>query len=114
MFSRLSRLSDANVPILPLQKTSPNSNGITHVKPTEKFSFLLDNIQMVDCFLNLPDEDELPFALNLRRTAAGQQADQDLWQRCHTHPLSYPERHLATFWNQGCAHEHATAVIIKW
>jgi hypothetical protein len=34
---------------------------------------------MLDCFLNLPDEDELPFALDLQLIATGQQNDQSLW-----------------------------------
>jgi hypothetical protein len=47
---------------------------------------------MLECFLNLPDENKLPFALDLQRIATRQQADQLLWQKRIAHPMRYPER----------------------
>jgi hypothetical protein len=126
MFSRLSRLSDADVPISSLpKKESSVSNGIIHVAPTENYSFLLDDPKMLDCFLNLPDEDELPFALDLQRIAIGQQTDQALWQNRLAHPLHYPERQfgdirLFTYLPQPdaqwkiCVPTHQLRDLIQW
>jgi hypothetical protein len=47
---------------------------------------------MLDCFLNLPNEDELPLALDLQLIATGQRNDQSLWQRHLAHPIQYPEQ----------------------
>jgi hypothetical protein len=35
--------------------------------PVNKFLFLLDNSKLLECFLNLQDKNDLPFALNLQR-----------------------------------------------
>jgi hypothetical protein len=91
MFSHLSRLSNANVPVAPIQANKNTTNGITHVTPTENVSFLLDDIEMFNWFLNLPNKDNLPLSLDLCCIAAGQHTNQDLWQSCLAHPLIYPE-----------------------
>jgi hypothetical protein len=47
---------------------------------------------MLECFLNLPDKKELPFALDLQLIATGQHNGQLLWQQRIAHPMQYPER----------------------
>jgi hypothetical protein len=85
MFSRLNRLSDDVIAVnTPTKRESSVENY--------NFSFLIDDNELLECFLNLPDKNELPFALDLQRIAQGQQQDQELWQRRLAHPLSYPEQ----------------------
>jgi hypothetical protein len=84
-------LSDADIPNDPLPKRESSFDGSININTVNNFSFLLDDFKMFECFLNLPDKNALPFALDLQRIATGQQNDQDLWQRHLTNPLSYPE-----------------------
>jgi hypothetical protein len=73
MFSRLSRLSNMDMPFEALpNRESPASF------PINNFSFLLDNNKLLECSLNLPRKNDLPFALDLQRIAKGQQNDQEL------------------------------------
>jgi hypothetical protein len=37
----------------------------------ENFSFILDDDELLECFLNLPDAIYIPFALDLERIAQG-------------------------------------------
>jgi hypothetical protein len=46
----------------------------------EKFSFILDDDELLEYFLNLPDGDDIPFALDLEQITQGQNTDQELWQ----------------------------------
>jgi hypothetical protein len=54
--------------------------------------FILDNEELLECFLNLPDAVDLPFALDLEQIAHRQQNDPALWQRRLAYPLQYPEQ----------------------
>jgi hypothetical protein len=82
MFSQLDRLTDQDY-------TTKESSIIT----INNFSFLLDNKELLERFLNLPDVNDIPFALDLARIAQGQQQDQELWQRGRlANPLKYPEQ----------------------
>ena len=71
MFSRLHRLDDKFIPLDSSPKKRENS--------IENFSFLLDDNELLECFLNLPNTDDIPFALDLARIAQGQQNDKELW-----------------------------------
>jgi hypothetical protein len=85
MFSRLNQLSNDVIAVnTPTKRESS-------VK-VYNFSFLINGNELLKCFLNLPDGNKLPFALDLQRIAQGQQQDQELWQRRLAHPLSYPEQ----------------------
>jgi hypothetical protein len=55
-------------------------------------SFILDDTELLECFLNLPSHHKIPFALNLNQIAQGQHKDPDLWKRQMKHPLQYPEQ----------------------
>jgi hypothetical protein len=68
MFSHIDRLLSQMVS--PLKRESSVNN----------FSFLLDDEELLKCFLKLPDADNIPFALDLTCIAQGQQQDQELWQ----------------------------------
>jgi hypothetical protein len=46
--------------------------------------------------LNLPDKNDLPFALDLQGIATGQQHNQELWQRRLANPLRYPEQQFGS------------------
>jgi hypothetical protein len=82
MFSQLERLAEKySPPDTPLKRESTNN-----------FSFLLDNNKLLECFLNLPNAVNLPFALDLERIAQGQQNNPALWQRRLAHSLQYPEQ----------------------
>jgi hypothetical protein len=83
MFSRLDRLDKeySTSQDTPLKRESINN-----------FSFILDNKEILECFLNLPDAVDLPFALDLEQIAQGQQNDPALWQRQLAHPLQYEEQ----------------------
>jgi hypothetical protein len=83
MFSHLPRLNDPNtsIPDAPLKR----ENTI------ENFSFILADDELLKCFLNLPDTNDIPFALDLERLAQGQHENPALWQKCMQHPLQYPE-----------------------
>jgi hypothetical protein len=76
MFSQLDCLSKQTVD--PLKKESTDSN----------FSFILSDEELLECFLNLPDDNHIPFALDLVRIAQGQQQDNELWQQHIDHPRS--------------------------
>jgi hypothetical protein len=83
MFSRLPRLDEENEqPDHPSKRESTNEN----------FLFILDDEELLECFLNLPDANDLPFALDLERIAQGQNNDPALWQSRMQHPLQYPEQ----------------------
>jgi hypothetical protein len=83
MFSHLHRLEDDQ----PLEGPWKRKSTV------ENFSFLLDDEDLLECFLNLPDENHLPFALDLGRIAQGQAAlDMELTQRQMQHPIQYPEQ----------------------
>jgi hypothetical protein len=52
MYSRLSPLSDADIPVDPLPKReSTVENGSFEVNTIKNFSFLVDNSEMLECFL---------------------------------------------------------------
>jgi hypothetical protein len=63
MFSHLDQLLD--------QEFDHTENE----KMVDNFSFLLDDKELLECFLNLPDADNIPFALDLAQIAQGQDAD---------------------------------------
>jgi hypothetical protein len=79
MFSQLDRLDEeySTSQDTPLKRESINN-----------FSFILDDEELLECFLNLPDAIDLPFALDLEQIAQGQQNDPALWQRRLAHPLT--------------------------
>jgi hypothetical protein len=88
MYSQLSCLSDANIPVdlLPKRESTVENeskdtwpcNGAIEVNTVKNFSFPVDDPEMLECFLALPDENNLPFALNLQYIATGQHVDQAL------------------------------------
>ncbi len=39
--------------------------------PVNNFSFILDDDELLECFLNLPDTDNIPLALDLAHIAQG-------------------------------------------
>jgi hypothetical protein len=81
MFSPLDRLRDQD-------HTTKESS----VNTFNNFSFILHDKELLQCFLNLQDANDIPFALDLACIAQGQQQDQELWQRRLSHPLKYPEQ----------------------
>jgi hypothetical protein len=52
----------------------------------------LDDEELLECFLNLPNADDIPFALDPKCIAQGQNDDPELLQRQIVHPLQYPEQ----------------------
>jgi hypothetical protein len=86
MFSHLPRLEDANI-FIP-DAPSKRENIIENV------SFISDDDELLECFLNLPDANDIPFALDLECLAQGQNEDPALWQKCMQHPLQYPEQNF--------------------
>jgi hypothetical protein len=101
MFSPLKRFLDIDIPIdIPLKGenyTHGHDNGTVNtvnINTVKNVSVLLDDNKLLECFLNLPDENDLPFTLDLQRIATGQQNNQALWQRCLTNPLRYPEQYF--------------------
>ena len=84
MFSRLPRKDNDT------KMETPTKNNAT----VENFSFILDDKEMLECFLNLPAQDEIPFALDLQQIAQGQNNDPELLQRRMQHPMQYPEQHF--------------------
>jgi hypothetical protein len=70
MFSCLPRLDDS-IPDAPLNREKTVTN----------YSFILNDEELLECFLNLPAADDLPFALDLERIAQGQNQDAELWQK---------------------------------
>jgi hypothetical protein len=60
--------------------------------PVNNFLFLLDDNKLLECFLNLLHENNLPFAVNLQHITKGQQHDRELWEHHLAHPLCYPEQ----------------------
>jgi hypothetical protein len=83
MFSRLPCLNNNNT--LPDAPSKRESSVAT-------FYFILDSNKLLECFLNLPDADNLPFALDLEGITQVQNNDPALWQRQLTHPLQYPKQ----------------------
>jgi hypothetical protein len=87
MFSRLPRLDDS-IPDTPSNSTVKN------------YSFILDDEELLECFLNLPAADHLPFALDLERRSRTE-------PRCrpmatpHAKPVTLPRtaiwRHSSAF-----------------
>jgi transposase InsO family protein len=55
---------------------------------------ILDDRELTECFLNLPDLNYQPFPLDFQHIAQGQQADASLLQRRMLHPLSYPSQYF--------------------
>jgi hypothetical protein len=81
MFSCLNRISDSN------------SNPLKRESLVINFSFLLDDDEVLNCFLlNLPDANNIPFDFDIAHIAQGQQQDQELCQQHVVHPLKYPEQ----------------------
>jgi hypothetical protein len=64
---------------------------------------------MLECFLNLPDENELPFALHLQLISTGQQTDQSLFSNASHIQWDTPKdnldkcNYLHTFLRQKCS-----------
>ena len=54
MFSRLDRISNIATSPIPKSTLKTNTNGSLNAKTPNNFSFLLDDDEMLDCFLNLP------------------------------------------------------------
>jgi hypothetical protein len=92
MYSHLDHLSDA---VNPLPKRESSVDGSIYIYPVDKFSSLLDTFETLECFLNLPDEKDLSFALDLQCIATGQQNDQALWQHCITNPINCSEQQFS-------------------
>ena len=67
---------------------TPTKNNTT----VANFSFILDDEEMLECFLNLPAQDEIPFALDLQQISQGQNNDPELLQRRMQHPMQYPKQ----------------------
>jgi hypothetical protein len=84
MFSQLERLEDDFV----TQDTPLKSES------TNNFSFILDDDELLECFLNLPDAVDLPFALDKQQISQRQQNKPALWQQQMAHPLQYPKQHF--------------------
>jgi hypothetical protein len=84
MFSQLHRLNDAFAP--------PDCPPKKRESSVKRFSFLLDSNELLERFFNLPDADDIPFALDLKRIAQGQQNDKELWQRQMSHPIQYSKQ----------------------
>jgi hypothetical protein len=59
---------------------------------SSKYSGILNNKDLVDCFLNLPELNVDPFPLDFAHLAQGQQLDQILLQRRMVHPMQYPNQ----------------------
>jgi hypothetical protein len=57
-----------------------------------KYSGSLNDTELVDCFLNLPDLNADPFPLDFAHIAQGQQLDQELLQQRTVHPIQYPNQ----------------------
>jgi hypothetical protein len=62
---------------------SPNSDN-------EFFSIARDAPEMFDCFVNLPEDDNVPFPLDLARMQQHQQNDPLLQEKRHLHPQRFP------------------------
>jgi hypothetical protein len=61
-------------------KTTPPDAPLKRESSVNNFYFILDdNYELLECFLNLPDTDNLPFALDLKNIAQGQNNNPELW-----------------------------------
>jgi transposase InsO family protein len=58
----------------------------------QKTTSILSDVDLVDCFLNLPDLHAAPFPLDFAHIAQGQQLDQSLLHRRIMHPMQYPNQ----------------------
>jgi hypothetical protein len=70
MFSCLPCLNDNNTQPDDPSKSKSSAGNFHHI---------LDDNKLLECFLNLPDADDLPFALDLKFMAQGQNNNPALW-----------------------------------
>jgi hypothetical protein len=74
-FSRLPCHNDIDYPL------EEEKECLRNIKLDSFHTSILDDYELTDCFLNLPDLNYEPFPLNFQHIAQGQQADQQLLQQ---------------------------------
>jgi hypothetical protein len=83
----------------PSSWTSPNAvltiDAANNIDSESYFSMAIDDDNLLDCFINLPSSEGLPFILNYATIADAQAWDAKLMQKAQQHPQCYVQQLLA-------------------